>query len=122
MPDILSYPTILLVLRQELGLSLVTVFSRRQYESEEALTVGQKLFSRFSDTIGVQTRTEIKILDRSCSPKRNDREWKEKVKKKQGGGKKNDTTDIGDPEQSSGEKIKMVDEVSLDSIHEARHV
>lgn len=30
--------------------------------------------------------------------------------------------DIGDPEQSSGEKIKMVDEVSLDSIHEARHV
>lgn len=121
MPDILSYPTMLLVLRQELGFSFVIVFLRRQDESEEALTVGQKLFSRFSDTIGVQTRTKIKILDRSCYPKRNDREWKEKVKK-QRGEKKNDTTDIGDPEQSSGQKIKTVDEVSFDSIHEARHV
>ena len=46
----------------------------------------------------------------------------ERKGKKAKGRKKNDTTDIDDPEQSSGEKIKTTDEVSLDSIHEARHV
>lgn len=53
--------------------------------------------------MGAQTCTKIKILDRSCYPKRNDREWKEKMikkkKKKTEGRKKNDTTDIDDPEQ-----------------------